>query len=876
VGFPPLKGYSKIKVQATAPLQEWGVEMTKKLMLIDANSLLYRAFFALPPLENSKGQPTGAVYGLINMLMKLLDQYQVDYAVAAFDLPGPTKRTEEYSLYKANRPPTPFELRSQMQIARDVLRAMGIECIELEGYEADDLVGTMAAKAAREGCFSWIVSGDRDILQVVGESTQVIMTQKGISETTVFDAAKVVEKYSITPSQIIDLKGLMGDSSDNIPGVPGVGEKTATKLITQYGSVAGVYENIDQLKGKLRENLETYKEQAFLSRRLAEIDTQAPLPLAWPPATLKRNDKELYRLFKELEFNTLLQRLSLADYSPVEVDTVSSPQLDEGLFAGPELAVMLLEGAMAVAYKDKPLLLVGEGYAAACQGLEDFLAQQGTIYTDDAKKIYRFALDRETDMQAEVHSCQLAAYLLKPGSNMEIPHLVRAWTELGVEKGETSEQEHLAAHVSLLPQLWQNLKKSLLDNAAWELYRDIELPLSRVLARMERTGIAVDIRELESIGAELEAKIDSLEERIYAAAGTEFNINSPKQLGEVLFDKLGIPPVRKTKTGYSTDAAVLEAIHDSHEVVPLVLEYRQLVKLQGTYIHGLQDLWDKETGRVYTNFNQLVTATGRLSSTEPNLQNIPVRMEEGRRIRKAFIPGGGYQWLLAADYSQIELRVLAHFSGDATLTDAFHKGQDIHRRTAAEIFGLALEDVTDSQRQAAKAVNFGLVYGQTDFGLAQSLGIARKEAASYIDAYFHRYPGVKEYMDQIVAQARKDGYVTTLFNRRRYLPEIGSRNFQRRSFAERTAINTPIQGTAADIIKLAMVEVEKRLDEAGLVSRMLLQVHDELVLETTSEELKRVAKLVVAAMEDIVQLNVPLRVDVKTGPNWYNMESMKD
>lgn len=850
--------------------------MTEKLMLIDANSLLYRAFFALPPLENSKGQPTGAVYGLINMLMKLLDQYQVDYAVAAFDLPGPTKRTQEYSLYKANRPPTPPELRGQMQLARDVLRALGIECIDLVGYEADDLVGTIATLAAREGCFSWIVSGDRDILQVVGESIHVIMTQKGISQTTVFDADAVMGKYSITPTQIIDLKGLMGDTSDNIPGVPGIGEKTATKLISQYGTVAGVYENIDQLKGKMRENLEIYQEQAFLSRRLAEIDTQAPLPVHWPPSRLQRDDKELYKLFKELEFNTLLQRLSLTDYAEVKVETINRSKLAADLFAGPELAVMLLEDGIAVANKDKPLLFVEDGFTAACQGLEDLLSQEGTIYTDDAKKIYRFALDREIVLQADVQSCQLAAYLLKPGSNMEIPHLVRAWTELGVEKGEQNAQEYLAAHVSYLPQLWQSLKENLVETNAWSLYQDIELPLSRVLARMERTGIAVDIRELESIGAELEEKIAALEERIYAAAGTEFNINSPKQLGEVLFEKLGIPPVRKTKTGYSTDATVLETISDSHEVVPLVLEYRQLVKIQGTYIHGLQNLWNAESGRVYTNFNQLVTATGRLSSTEPNLQNIPVRLEEGRRIRKAFIPGGGYQWLLAADYSQIELRVLAHFSGDATLTEAFHKGQDIHRRTAAEIFGLALEDVTDSQRQAAKAVNFGLVYGQTDFGLAQSLGIARKEAASYIDAYFHRYPGVKEYMDQIVAQARKDGYVTTLFNRRRYLPEIGSRNFQRRSFAERTAINTPIQGTAADIIKLAMVEVEKRLDEAGLVSRMLLQVHDELVLETTSEELKRVAKLLVTAMEEIVQLNVPLIVDVKTGTNWYNMESIKD
>ncbi|MDD2283448.1 MAG: DNA polymerase I, partial [Eubacteriales bacterium] len=770
----------------------------------------------------------------------------------------------------------PFELRGQMQIARDVLRAMGIECIELAGYEADDLVGSMAAKAAQEGCFSWIVSGDRDILQVVGESTHVIMTQKGISQTAVFDEAGVEAKYNVSPPQIVDIKGLMGDSSDNIPGVPGIGAKTASKLISQYGTVAGVYENIDQLKGKMRENLELYQDQAFLSRRLAEIDTQAPLPLEWPPARLKRDDKELYRLFKGLEFNTLLERLALVDYSEAKLKIITSPQLDPKIFSGQELAVILLEDSLAVGNKEMSLLFAGDGFAAACQGLEEYLGREATLITDDAKKIYRFAFDREIALEAEVHSCQLAAYLLKPGSNMDIPNLVRAWTETGVDRGEQSEQEHVAAHASLLPKLWQSLKENLQATKAWELYGEIELPLSRVLARMERTGIAVDVRELETIGAELQAKIADLEERILTAAGCEFNINSPKQLGEVLFERLGIPPVRKTKTGYSTDAAVLEFISDSHEVVPLVLEYRQLVKLQSTYVQGLKDVWDQETGRIYTNFNQMVTATGRLSSTEPNLQNIPIRLEEGRRIRKAFVPGGGYQWLLAADYSQIELRVLAHISGDSTLTEAFRGGQDIHRRTAAEIFGVALEDVTDSQRQAAKAVNFGLVYGQTDFGLAKSLGIAKKEAASYIDAYFHRYPGVKEYMDSIVVQARKDGYVTTLYNRRRYLPEIGSRNFQRRSFAERTAINTPIQGTAADIIKLAMVEVEKRLEAEGLVSRMLLQVHDELVLETTSEELKRLAKLVVTAMEEVVQLNVPLVVDVKTGSNWYNMESIKD
>lgn len=849
--------------------------MAKKMLLIDANSLLYRAFFALPPLENSKGQPTGAVYGFIGMLMKLLEQYPVDYAVAAFDLPGPTKRSREYSLYKANRPPMPLELRSQMTIAREVLQALGIECIDLEEYEADDLVGTMAAMATLEGCFSWIVSGDRDILQVVGEYTHVIMTLKGISQTAVFDEAAVTAKYNVSPQQIVDIKGLMGDTSDNIPGVPGIGEKTASKLVAAYGSVAGVYENIDQLKGKVRENLELYKEQAFLSRRLAEIDTQAPLAAKWPPPTLERDEKALYRLLKDLEFNTLLARLSLTDYSRVQTTIINKSALVKD-FTGPLLAAMLLGDGLAVAGKEGPVIYTGEAFGAACKALGEFLATSGTLLTDDAKKIHHFVFEKEIVLKARVDSCMLAAYLLKPGSSMDIPSLVRTWTEKGVDRGEEGEQEYVAAHVHLLPELWQSLETNLRSADAWELYEEIELPLSRVLARMERTGIAVDIKELEIIGAQLEKKIATLETGIHFLAGRKFNINSPKQLGEVLFEDLGIPPLRKTKTGYSTDAGVLDAIKDKHPIVPPILEYRQLVKLQSTYIQGLEDVWDRESGRIYTSFNQMVTATGRLSSTEPNLQNIPIRLEEGRKIRKAFIPGGGYQHLLAADYSQIELRVLAHISGDETLTEAFRRGEDIHKRTAAEIFAVGLEAVSDKQRRAAKAVNFGLVYGQTDFGLATSLGISRQEAASYIDAYFQRYPGVRKYMDSIVAEALRDGYVTTLFKRRRYLPEIGSRNFQRRSFAQRTAINTPIQGTAADIIKLAMVEVENRLEAEGLVSRMLLQVHDELVLETTGEELKRVAKLVTTAMEGIVLLTVPLVVDVKTGSDWYSLEAIKD
>lgn len=853
--------------------------MTEKLMLIDANSLLYRAFFALPPLENSAGQPTGAVYGFINMLMKLLEDYPVDYAIAAFDLPGPTKRSEEYKEYKAHRPATPPELRTQMKIARDVLDALGIVRVELDGYEADDLVGTLAKTAADKDCFSWIVSGDRDILQVVDENIHVILTQKGISQTAVYDSKAVAERYQVTPLQLIDIKGLMGDSSDNIPGVPGIGEKTAIKLISQYGSVDGVYENIDKLKGKMRENLENNKDQAFLSRHLAEIDVASPLELEWPPAKLARDDEEVYKLFRELEFNTLLERLNLSfdeAATAVKVEEISDPGQLPPVFAGDRLDVLLWDGGMALAHQDSSFILSGDALKAAQEELESFLASDKKLVTDDAKNIFRFALDREVQLNCQVHSCQLAAYLLKPGGNLTLSTLVRAWTDTGIERDNLSDFQYDAAHVVHLGQLWDRLEQELKDTGTYKLYKDTELLLSKVLARMERTGIAVDVKELDEIGGQLKEKIAVLQDKIHKLAGCTFNINSPRQLGEILFETLSIPPVRKTKTGYSTDASVLEFISDSHEIVPLIIDYRQLVKLQSTYIEGLKGVWNEESGRIYTNFNQMVTATGRLSSTEPNLQNIPIRLEEGRRVRKAFTPGGGYQWLLAADYSQIELRILAHIAQDETLLEAFKLGQDIHTRTAAEIFGLSLEEVTSDQRRAAKAVNFGLVYGQTDFGLAKGLGISKAKAAEYIQSYFNRYPGVKIYMDDAIVKARKDGYVSTMFARRRYLPEIGSRNFQRRSFAERTAINTPIQGTAADIIKMAMVEVEQRLDSEGLVSRMLLQVHDELVLETTSDELKRATKLVRKAMEQVVQLDVPLVVDVKYGPNWYNMEPMED
>lgn len=849
-------------------------------MLIDANSLLYRAYFALPSLTNSSGQPTGAVYGFVNMLIKLREDYPTEYIVAAFDAPGPTLRSERYQEYKAHRPKMPPELRDQFAIARTILTAMDIPQVELPGYEADDLVATLAKRAEVQGMFSWIISGDKDILQVVDDKIHVIMTQKGISQTTVYDIAKVVERFKSPPRALADIKGLMGDPSDNIPGVPGIGEKTAVDLISRFGSLEGVYENLDQVANRFQTKLEEHKEQALLSRELAIIDKKVPLETPWPPIKPNQDDQEVGRLFRELEFHTLLDRLNLEEKrqgQPAAVTIITSEEVLADLLKGQDLALALLgDGAMALGreersyYLPKPLVPLAWKFLKQTLGDEDV-----RLVVDDAKAFFKKALELNTVLRGDIDSCQLAAYLLKPGSSTSLSSMVRNWLgEELVELPNQDKEQYQAAHVALLPELWTKLSVDMEDADLRELYSTIELPLSKVLALMEHTGIAVDAQELDKIGGELAGRINKLQEDIWAQAGEPFNINSPKQLGEVLFEKLGLPPAKKTKTGYSTDAEVLESLADSHEIIPLLMDFRTLVKLQSTYVDGLRAVRDATTGRIYTTFNQLITATGRLSSTEPNLQNIPIRVEEGRRIRKAFVPGEGYELLLAGDYSQIELRLLAHISGDENLVDSFLKGEDIHRRTAAEIFGVEPGEVTSAQRYGAKAVNFGLVYGQTDFGLSRALGISRKEAQKYIETYFLRYPGVKRYMENVVAEARQLGYVTTLFHRRRYLPEITSSNFQRRSFAERTAINTPIQGSAADLMKLAMVEVSRRLAQEKLQSRMLLTVHDELVVETTQAELAVAARLLKEAMEGVVSLQVPLVVDLRQGKNWYVMDEM--
>lgn len=853
--------------------------MAKNVMLVDANSLLYRAFFALPPLENSAGQPTGAIYGFINMLLKLETDYPSQLVVAAFDVSGPTRRQQRYSQYKAQRPKMPSELRGQFDLAKEVLTALGIPQVGCQGYEADDIVATLARAAQSDGWVVRIVSGDKDVLQLVDTSVKIILTQKGISKIKEYDVRGIKEQYGVAPPQLVDVKGLMGDPSDNIPGVPGIGEKTALKLIIRYGSLEAVYENLEDLKGKLRENLERYREQARLSKELAQIDSQVPLDSGWPLKAPPRHREAILQLFKRLEFNTLLDRLQLGnDRAPVDIVTVGKPDELNALFERPRLGMLLAApDVVALGADNNSYICAGDLSRRALEKVAAYIADPGhQLVTDDVKALCRLALENQWDIACQVHGCQLAGYLLRPGSNLSIPRLVRAWTETGLEPAEDQEDwERNAAHVALLPLLWDNLFLQMEKAGVMELYQEIELPLAQVLARMELMGVALDIEELAEIGSQVAEQIQALQEKIWALAGHEFNINSPRQLSTVLFEELALPSQRRTKTGQSTDIGVLEALAGQHEIIPLIIDYRQLIKLQTTYIEGLKQVWDSASGRVYTTFNQTVTATGRLSSTDPNLQNIPIRLEAGRKIRRAFVPGGGYNLLLAADYSQIELRVLADVAQDCALIAAFSQGEDIHARTAAEIFALSLDAVTPRQRRAAKAVNFGLVYGQTDFGLARALGITRQEAKEYIETYFSRYPGVKQYMQDIVKQARERGYVTTRFGRRRYLPEINSRNFQRRSFAERTAINTPIQGGAADIIKLAMIEVARQLEAHGMVSRLLLQVHDELVLETTEDEAEELTGLVRRAMEKVVRLAVPLVVDIKQGGDWYNMEAVK-
>ncbi|GIP33734.1 DNA polymerase I [Paenibacillus sp. J2TS4] len=876
-----------------------------KLILIDGNSIANRAFYALPLLSNSSGLHTNAVYGFTTMLLKLIEEQKPTHFMVAFDAGKITFRHKDYKEYKGGRAKTPPELSEQFPLLKDLLQAFGISQFELEGYEADDIIGTLTRLADDQGIEVLVVTGDKDMLQLASSQVTIALTRKGISEVELYDPGAIEEKYGLQPLQIIDLKGLMGDSSDNIPGIPGVGEKTALKLLHQYGSVEQVLEHSDELKGKMKEKVQAHSEDARMSKELATIYREVPMELTLDEMVFNGSEGQaLAAMFQKLEFKSLLDKM---DFASSDVEEEAAAELDCILLDEHSAAEWTgkLQKVTAIYVEvigDNPHHsdVVGisfyDGEASYYAPLEVLQSKEGTAIrewlADPAKQVASYDVHRADVALSwqgiELKGCsfdvQLASYLLDPTeASHSLAAIASKFSIRGLKEDEIvygkgakfklpdiqTLKDHMGRKAEGIAKLTPILEQELEKGEMTDLFHGLEMPLSSVLGGMEKQGILVHSEELRTLGGELNERIQDLVATIYDLAGGEFNINSPKQLGEVLFDKLQLPVIKKTKTGYSTDAEVLEKLASRHEIVQHLLTYRQLAKLQSTYIEGLLKEVNEQTGKIHTYYKQTIAATGRLSSQYPNLQNIPIRLEEGRKIRKVFVPSEPGWKILAADYSQIELRVLAHISQDEKLMEAFHHNMDIHTKTAMDVFGVAESDVDSNMRRSAKAVNFGIVYGISDYGLSQNLDITRAEAAKFIEQYFSVFQGVRGYMEEIVQKARKDGYVTTLLQRRRYLPEINASNYNLRSFAERTAMNTPIQGTAADIIKLAMVQLAERIKEEKLESRMLLQVHDELVFEVPEAELEMMERLVPETMEQALKLDVPLRADVSIGDNWY-------
>ena len=874
--------------------------MSEKIVLIDGHSILNRAFFGVPPLTNSEGLHTNAVYGFLNIMFKILDEEKPDYLTVAFDRSEPTFRHQMFDAYKGTRKPMAQELREQVPVMKEVLQAMGITIVEKPGYEADDLLGTIAGMAEAQGMDVSIISGDRDLLQLATDKVKIRIPKTKRTGTEIEDyyAVDVVERYQVTPKEFIDVKALMGDSSDNIPGVPGIGEKTATNLIVAYKSIENAYAHLEEITPKrAKTNLEEHYDMAQMSKTLATIEVHAPIEFDMEAAKLTDlYTPEAYVYMKRLEFKNMLTRFSddmsqndLEKYFHVYHELDEIQNFFDG-FSAKEAAVSFFEDAgtvygLAVAESNQNVAyltcggFVTEGYLEEqaqklCDGLD-------TLVTPDLKGLLKHVRVTETKNCIDT---TIAAYLLNPLKNeytyddlakdilgQMVPSQVDLLGKLKIKKAADEKPEALellacyqaytciAAKDQLLEQLEEHGMK--------KLYDEIEMPLVFVLADMEKEGVRAEKAELESYGAQLTGRIAELETSIYEKAGETFNINSPKQLGVILFEKLQMPNGKKTKTGYSTAADVLERLAPDYPIVSEILEYRQLTKLKSTYADGLA-LCIAPDGRIHSTFNQTITATGRISSTEPNLQNIPIRMELGRLIRKVFVPKDGYVFI-DADYSQIELRVLAHMSGDQNLIAAYQHAEDIHRITASQVFHTPLEEVTDLQRRNAKAVNFGIVYGISSFGLSQDLSITRKEAEGYIASYFETYSGIKTFLDRLVTDAKEKGYAETMFGRRRPVPELSSSNFMQRSFGERIAMNSPIQGTAADIIKIAMIRVKQRLDREQLKSKLILQVHDELLIEAAADEEEYVKTLLAEEMRHAADLAVTLEVDVQSGKNWF-------
>lgn len=875
--------------------------MEKKLILIDGNSIAYRAFFALPLLNNDKGIHTNAIYGFTTMLMKILNEEKPSHLLVAFDAGKTTFRHNTFKEYKGTRQKTPPELSEQFPFIRELLDAYGIKRYELENYEADDIIGTLSLQAEKDGFEVKVISGDKDLTQLSSEHTTVCITKKGITEIEEYTPEHIKEKYGLTPEQIIDMKGLMGDSSDNIPGIPGVGEKTAIKLLKEYETVEKLLQSIDQVSGKkLKEKIEEYQEQAIMSKKLATITREAPVTISVDETAYENsNDEKLVTLFKELGFNSLIDKLDvkhstdqMEEFDKLEYQIIE--EITDELFTSEsalyleifeenyhtgEIIGLSICNENGVFYLPAKIAL---GSSAFKKWAQDETKKK-FVYDGKAAvvSLRRFGVE----LKGIDFDLLIASYLLNPSETVEDfasvakrhgYNMVHSDEEVfgkGVKR-KVPEENILADHIVRKAVGIANLVNSCLEelekNDQLELFTELELPLSFILADMESTGIMVNIDRLKQMGEELTERLQSIEEKVFELAGESFNINSPKQLGIILFEKLGLPVYKKTKTGYSTSADVLEKLESEHEIVKEILHYRQLGKLQSTYIEGLLKVVHLDNSRIHTRYNQVLAQTGRLSSVDPNLQNIPIRLEEGRKLRQAFIPSEQDWFIFSADYSQVELRVLAHIAGDKKLIEAFNEDMDIHTKTAMDVFHVKKDEVTNNMRRQAKAVNFGIVYGISDYGLSQNLGITRKEAGKFIERYFASYPGVKDFMTDIVQDAKQKGYVSTILKRRRYIPEITSRNFNIRSFAERTAMNTPIQGSAADIIKKAMIDMAARLKQENLQARLLLQVHDELIFEAPSNEIDILKKIVPEVMENAVQLVVPLKVDYAYGPTWFD------
>lgn len=868
--------------------------MSSKIVLIDGHSILNRAFYGLPDLTNAEGLHTNAIYGFLTIMFKLLEEEKPEYLTVAFDVHAPTFRHKMYAEYKGTRKPMADELRQQVPVIKEVLHAMGVKTIECAGLEADDLIGTLSNRCENEGMEVTVISGDRDLLQLATEHVKIRIpkTKQGKTEIEDYYAKDVEERYQVTPKEFIDLKALMGDTADNIPGVPSIGEKTATKIITQYHSIEEAHEHVDELKPpRASKALSEHWDLAVLSKELATINVKADFPYELSEAKLGNlYTEEAYIFFQKLEFKNLLSRFDVsAPANKVEdgFKIITSKSEAEKVFVQVEEASTI----GAVIFKDLENVLplfadqAGLGGIGLCFSKEEsycikvekditgeWLLKKLADVAEKAETYAMFHLKESMEQvtirnQANCFDVSVAAYLLNPLKNNYTWEDV-AREHLGLMIDEKIDQDMKACYGSYVNYASvEVLRQKLRDTKMDTLFRDIEMPLVFTLFDMEQNGIRVEADALKQYGDQLAGKIAELEKEIYEEAGETFNINSPKQLGVVLFENMKLPGGRKTKTGYSTAADVLEKLAPEHPVVAKILEYRQYTKLKSTYADGLAN-YIQDDGRIHGKFNQTITATGRISSTEPNLQNIPVRMELGRLIRKVFIPEEGYRFV-DADYSQIELRVLAHCSGDEHLIQAYKEQSDIHRITASQVFHIPFDEVTPQQRRNAKAVNFGIVYGISSFGLSQDLSITRKEAAKYIDDYFATYPGIKTFLDHAVTHAKEKGYVVTLFGRRRPVPELSSSNFMQRSFGERVAMNSPIQGAAADIIKIAMIRVNQRLKDQKMKSRLVLQVHDELLIEAYEPELDEVQNILKEEMEHAAELKVPLEIDMHTGDNWY-------